>query len=348
MHSLTRVLRRVGHSPRVLPLADGTRLVILPQGGRVLGLFASGSSGNFLWTHPALEKTASARQLLADARWPNPGGDRTWVAPTVELFVSDLNRVWDTYREPAAIDPGNFRCVQLNGELCLVNRVRVRLHRSRSTAELEITKTFTDAPDPLRYDGPRDGRVRYAGYTTAVTLHIRANRRRADLALWQLLQLPPGGEMILPAFHRTVPVTIFGRVPRADLRITNGLVRYRMRSHTSAKLAFRAIATTGRVGYVHTSSDGTTELVIRNFAVNPSGEYVDTPFHDLKDRGYSVQACNVAEANLGRFNEIEHHVPAIHAPGAATTDISQVWAYRGPRAAIAGIMRLLLTPASHH
>jgi hypothetical protein len=54
----------------------------------------------------------------------------------------------------------------------------------------------------------------------------------------------------------------------------------------------------------------------------------------------------VAEANLGRFNEIEHHVPAVHAPGAATTDISQVWAYHGPRTAIERIMRLLLTPAN--
>jgi hypothetical protein len=346
LHSLQKILRQAGQPTRVLPFANGTRLLVLPQGGRVLGLFAPGHAGNFFWTHPALATAAGARQLLADPRWPNPGGDRTWLAPTTELFVRDLNRLWDTYREPRDIDPGNYRCVQRHGQLHLINHGRVPLYRSRGTAAVEISKTFTAAPDPLRYERAPDARVRYAGYTTTVTLRVRANPRRTDLGLWPLLQLPPDGEMILPTFHRTAPLTIFGHVPRADLLITDRLVRYRMRSRTSAKLAVRAVATTGRMGYVRTAEDGQTELVIRNFAVNPSGEYVDTPFDDLKDRGYSVQACNVAEANLGRFNEIEHHVPAVHAPGAATTDISQVWAYHGPRTAIERIIRLLLTPAN--
>ena len=97
------------------------------------------------------------------------------------------------------------------------------------------------------------------------------------------------------------------------------------------KIAVRAVDLTGRVGYLQKNS-----LVIRNFFVNPSGEYIDTPWLDEADRGYAFQACNVNIPRLGQFNELEYHVPTGH------TDVSQVWAFRGTRAAIRAIAARLL------
>ena len=71
-------------------------------------------------------------------------------------------------------------------------------------------------------------------------------------------------------------------------------------------------------------------LVVRNFFVNPSGEYVDVPKNNPDDLGYSVNAVNVDSA-LGDFCELEYHTTAIgpRVNSLSGTDISQVWAFRG-------------------
>jgi hypothetical protein len=84
---------------------------------------------------------------------------------------------------------------------------------------------------------------------------------------------------------------------------------------------------------------------MRNFFANPSGMYVDVPWTDTGDFGYSTQACNV-KSGLGSFSELEYHCPAI---GAGTgriryDDESEVWAFRGPEDSIRAIARSLLSP----
>lgn len=49
---------------------------------------------------------------------------------------------------------------------------------------------------------------------------------------------------------------------------------------------------TGRIGYMYPTGDQWA-LIIRNFAVNPSGEYIDVAWDDVNDSGYAVQACNL-------------------------------------------------------
>ena len=85
-------------------------------------------------------------------------------------------------------------------------------------------------------------------------------------------------------------------------------------------------------------------VIIRNFIVNPSGEYIDVPWKDTEYKGFSTQACNV-NSNLGSFSELEYHVPAI---GRATgqeccEDAASVWAFRGPLDEIRLIGQTLLT-----
>ena len=90
-----------------------------------------------------------------------------------------------------------------------------------------------------------------------------------------------------------------------------------MRAAGEHKIAIRALATTGRIGYRYPAADGRWALIVRNVFVNPSGDYVDVPWSDAQDLGYAVQACNVHSA-LGSFSELEYHVPAI-GPGTGRT-----------------------------
>jgi hypothetical protein len=88
-----------------------------------------------------------------------------------------------------------------------------------------------------------------------------------------------------------------------------------------------------------------TTLIVRNFVVNPSGEYVDVPWRDPDDLGYSTQACNVNSA-LGAFSELEYHIPAIGGKTgrARCDDAAQVWAFCGPEEAIRAVAHCLLSP----
>jgi hypothetical protein len=115
-----------------------------------------------------------------------------------------------------------------------------------------------------------------------------------------------------------------------------------MAAQGEQKIGVRAAATTGRVGYRYGSGDCST-LIIRNFVVDPSGEYVDVPWDQPEDLGYSVQACNV-NSRWGEFSELEYHVPAIGAGTGRTSceDVSQVWGFRGPAEAIDQVMAALL------
>src|SRR5271170_2129040 len=94
LRKLRRILHGAAKPTRVVKFGDGTRILVLPHGGRVLGLFAPRNDKNFLWTHSALGSVATARGLFAEMGWPNPGGDRTWLAPVPELFVADMRRIW--------------------------------------------------------------------------------------------------------------------------------------------------------------------------------------------------------------------------------------------------------------
>ena len=122
------------------------------------------------------------------------------------------------------------------------------------------------------------------------------------------------------------------------------LVRYRMRAAGEHKLGIRAAAITGRAGYLRVA-EGEASLVVRNFTVNPSGEYVDVPWTETENFGFAFQACNV-NSNLGAFSELEYHVPAAGSPNgiSRSEDRSQLWAFRGPIAAVKSFARRLLSP----
>ncbi|MCG3147170.1 MAG: hypothetical protein PCFJNLEI_00607 [Verrucomicrobiae bacterium] len=293
-----------------LRFPDGTRLRLLVRGGRVLGLYAPGSAENFLWNNPRPPKSG----------WPNPGGDRTWLAPEADLFVQPGG----AYVVTPTVDPGRYRIAGAT----LVNRARVKNWRTGQTATFTIRKTVAPAANPLRYERQLTKRVSYAGYT----LRTEVTGAAFEVGLWQLLQLPHGGEMLVPTYRRAEPVTYFGQVAGRDLSVTAGTVRYRMRASGVQKIGIRAAVLTGRVGYLTKS-----QLVVRNFLVNPSGEYVDTPWEDRADRTVAFQACNVNTPVWGAFSELEHHVPAT-----TGRDESQVWAFRGPPDVLSEVAARLL------
>jgi hypothetical protein len=339
---LLDILSSAGKPAGLLSLSNGSQVVVLPHGGRVLGLFAPGDTRNFYWTNPALNETASARELFESGRWQNTGGDRTWLAPEMDFFFPKFPDL-SVYHQPREFDPGDYR-VEMRSDSCrLATEFSIRLSRHPEPVALRLTKTIESVADPLRHEAWRPAGAAFAGYNLRTTLEFSAEPPPAvPLGLWHLIQMPHGGEMILPTYSPVQATTIFGDIPPDDLRTTPPGIRYRMRAIGEQKIGLRAVDCPGRIGYFHETGD-VCQLVMRNFFVNPSGEYVDAPWTNPADLGYAVQVCNV-NSHLGQFSELEYHIPAIGVPDAPRKceDIAQVWAWRGPREELAPISQRLL------
>jgi hypothetical protein len=349
LQQLIATLKAVGKSPEVFRTEDGTRLLILPYGGRILGVFAPDSEENFLWTNSALNTVESALAYYASDDWQNSGGDRTWLAPEVDFFFPKFPNIDIAgYWQPRSLDPGNYELTKTGHGIKLTNRLNIEGFRSRKRVDLEITKSVAAAPNPLRYDDViKSGAVEYAGHTLQTSLKIvDANPNDSPLVgLWSLTQMPHQGELFVPTYSKTELRIYFGLVdtPPDELTISDRLVRFKMRAAGEHKIGVRAAVTTGRIGYIYPTGDKHA-LIVRNFFVNPSGEYADVPWTEPDDRGYSTQACSV-NSRWGMFSEMEYHVPAIGGDTGLRhiEDRSQLWAFRGSKEHIEKIARYLLS-----
>lgn len=341
---LVTVLAQVGKRPEVIAGAGGSHIVVLPYGGRVLGLFAAGRDENFLWTNPALASAETARAFYQSSRWHNSGGDRTWLAPEMDFFLPQFPDT-SVYFQPRQLDPGQYQLRREDGGIRLVNQLVLRSSRTGEAIKLRITKHVSSAEDPLRYEHGVSGLngLQFAGYTLETCLELCETPAVNGVGLWHLLQLPHGGEMLIPTYARSRPRVCFGKVPSGELSVEEHLVRYRMRAHGENKISIRAVAATGRVGYLY-STEGVWSLVVRSFSVDPSGHYADAPWDDPGDLGYAVQVCSVSSDALGRFSELEYHAPAIGGPSGRvrSSEVSRVWAFRGPAGAVGAAARALL------
>ncbi len=322
---------------------DGTHLLVLPFGGRLLGLFPPAWGENFLWTNPALASPKSTSAWLKRGGWLNLGGDRTWLAPEIELFIGDLAHPAGTYAVPAALDPGNWTLASVNDkEVCLENTTQLRLYRSRREIGVNLGKRYRPAANPLRGTSLASSELQYAGYTLNTTLELEpVADPTLHLGIWNLLQLPQPGEILIPTLSESRLQLVFGSVSAEELTVAPRMVRWRMGgSGSDAKIGFKAASLTGRAGYLRqTAASGIWDLVVREFAVDPAGDYVDALWDTPEDTGWVFQACCVRNG-AERFDELEYHASA------GTTHVSQdesrVWAFRGPGDLVTAATRLLL------
>jgi hypothetical protein len=335
----------VGKPSELLTMPDGTRLLLLPYGARALGLYAPGDEASFYWTNPQLDEINSARALFDGKGWHNTGGDRTWIAPEIDTFYPDAaaNQYW----QPRQLDMSDYAVARSNGAIGLSREMTLHLARANRDAKLRLTKWFGPAAHPLRKEREMAQlmeTVAYAGYTQRVTLEsLDGIPQCPAVGIWNLMQLPPNGEMIVPLYSHAVPQKCFGDVPADRVSIDDRLLRVRVDFAGSHKIAIKAASLCGRTGYVYRQGERWS-LAIRNFFVDLSGEYVDVQRHDPEDRGYAFQMCRVDEVDFGSFCEMEYHAPGLGAlpEPHRSQDISQVWAFRGTREAIETIAGKLL------
>ncbi|MBS1851117.1 MAG: hypothetical protein JST79_09420 [Acidobacteria bacterium] len=324
---------------------DGSELLLLPYGARILGLFSPGSARNFLWTHPALREPESAKAFFEAPSWHNTGGDRTWLAPEIDFFFPAFPDL-DSYYEPRALDPGDFRTHRQGQNFALYGQCALAHSRLKTMVTLALSKRITPAINPLRELAPHlSEKLHYAGYTLFTQLRFMSGHAEAARAgIWNLLQLPHGGDLLIATRARARVDMFMGEIGPQDLQTTDHLIRYKMRAPGKHKFGIPVATAIGRVGYLH-SSAGHTSLVVRSLSLDPAGEYVDVPWGNPAAAGSVVQACNIDDSELGQYSELEYHAPAIGGVGGTShgEDVSQVWAFSGREEDVVAAARILIS-----
>ena len=162
----------------------------------------------------------------------------------------DTNQYW----QPRQLDPGNYQISQGSAGLSLTNRLTARLSRSKEDVDVRITKTVKSGRHPLRYEHviSKTG-IQYAGYTLRTALEwTSGNVGSSVVGLWNLLQLPHGGVLLIPTHVRTQPRVYFGKSsPPTTWSAATTWCGYRMRAPGEQSIGIRAVAATGRLAYRH-------------------------------------------------------------------------------------------------
>jgi hypothetical protein len=326
-----------------LPGTNGGTILVVDAGARILRLI--GKSGtDFLWLNKSYFENPSSFDTKG---WLNQGGDRTWVAPERNLNFLDLNDPWNTYDVPKGFDPGNYELQHCGDSVMLSNRFKLWDRVLGVEPELSIEKKVVAVSHPFRHSTDSDLRgVEFIGYQQTTTLSLFSDPVPGmQYDLWFLAQLEHPGEILIPVTSSEAPKVYAGQPSSTSVRQEPGLIRFELKGQHQ-KIGVKSDATLGRGAFVKDEGNGFFSLVVRNFNLNPSGEYIDVPLDNTDDRGYAVH-CYCDDGKLGNFGELEYHTPGIgDGTGSYThTDINQLWAFRAEKPLIERILKRLLNVA---
>jgi hypothetical protein len=348
---LADALTQSGNSPVELGSAGGGSVLVLPYGGRILGLFPDGAS-NLLWAHPKLAQVNSAAEFFQARGWRNTGGGRTWISPERDIHVANLDDPWNSYRVTESIDPGMFSVVSTDQEVQLNTAGGVTDYRTGHRCGVHLGKKIRLVSNPLRYTpGAREilKEVAYVGFEqiTSLTYSEHELDSAPQLSLWDAVNLPATGKIIIPTVKKVQPTDFFETTGPSHLTCTSNGLSFLFDGLQRHKIAIRvADVLGGRAGYLRQIAKDEFSLLVRNFFVDPSAEYVDTPWDDPEDRGYVLECYNDGGVN-GLYGELEYHSPAM-GPGTGRSecvDHAQLWGFQGAKNNILDIMRQLLGEA---
>jgi hypothetical protein len=316
-----------------LTLQHNVSLIVTQRGGRILGPFLSSTEESIFWTNKAFATPALLAEFLESGDW-NLGGERIWIAPEIQYLVRDRSDFWGSIRVPEQMDPGQYHLDQPEpNQVRLVQEIVLEAHNLASGKKgLQVEKLIAPVEDPLRYlssyQALLDG-ITFAGYEQVVTL---TETKADDIASesWNLVQVNPGGQLLIPASSQVEYSDYFEPVDEEYQKIEANHIRVNITGDRRVKVGYKAAQVFGRLAYFNHLDEGRAYLVVRNFFNNPASIYAEEPAGQPGRRGHSIHVYN-DDGALGGFGELEVNGQTI---GGATgklssTDQYGLWLYVG-------------------
>lgn len=341
---IASTLESSGYESRQWKTGAG-RLLVTPHAARVLACQIEGVEGNLFWHSPELEDPKKAKARFDAAG--GCGGDRFWLAPEVAFMWEDLAAAriepLKSYRLPGSMDPADWKVVEdSDGHLRLTTEIRLTDFRTKKKIALRADRRLSVSQPP---DGLPRG-LRGVSFSITNVLTLLECDAGAVVGGWDLLQLPPVGQLLCPTVtHVNPPRSYYDPFGDRHVICTDDHVRFVIDGKHRIKMGLTPMQTTGRMGYLRKAGSVWT-LIFRAFAPLPGEPYVDLPRASAETfGGDALQAYNDKDDGIiGGFGEMEYHDPALVAGRTPSTrsgsSVTHVLA--GDQNAINEAVRLLL------
>ncbi|MHA1556753.1 MAG: DUF6786 family protein [Candidatus Heimdallarchaeota archaeon] len=153
--------------------SDFARLLIIPNGGRVLGV--SLGLENLLWVHP------NPQQCIRNDDW-NLGGIRTWISPERDYFYKNPKE-FDQWFCPIGIDPAYFKIVSKDKtSIKMISDIEVKNNTSEEILKGILTKRI-ELISTNETDNNLSAKIRIHSL-------LQIHNSHTPVALWSILQVP--------------------------------------------------------------------------------------------------------------------------------------------------------------
>ncbi|WP_010267945.1 DUF6786 family protein [Paenibacillus senegalensis] len=307
----------------VLKDAAGGHALLLQRGSRLIELIPAGCRHSGIWFDQA---------ALRKGSW-NVGGERTWISPEMKYFVDGAGE----YYVPSQLDPGNYHMFYLSNDLIQAEQICSMLRSSDGRkVDVRIKHRYKLAANPFSMStcefSAELRSVSYIGLDIRKSIKLLSSPNPSDesvpaVNLWSILQVPPGGDVLVPVIGSRPPLTMYSQA--ASIEVFNGghYMKFSFNGASRFKLSFPPLQSTGRFGYFRRIDQNTCCLIVRQFQVNPSGLYPDYPADRPDDSGSCMQYFYDG-GQMGGYGELEHHSPALCGPAEAV-DQSQLYYFVG-------------------
>lgn len=317
-NSIMALVNALGDSAEKITLgsADGPQLVIVPSlSGRVMGASTEGDLGeNLMWVNKAiLDGSYFAQKPLS---W-NAGGLRTWVAPE-DLFFLPEDKDASKWFVPAELDPAPYTVTARSDSEVTMQLAATLNTNTGKTYEIMLTRRIRLIPEfsePAA--GPLPAGVTYVGISEFHSLQNLSDqvigKDLPPVCLWSLLQTNPSGTMLIPIAKGSDPKKAyreyFNPLGPDRIAVENGIISVKIDGKYRSKIGVNAKASGKGIALLRDDGGGNGVLLVKLFAVDPKGTYVDKPWGKPSNYGDVIEMYN-DDGKSGGFTELECHGPA--------------------------------------
>jgi hypothetical protein len=292
-------------------LGNGHQIFITKHGGRVIGPFDRDTGESLIWLCKPFESKERFKEGLSNGRFPL-GGERLWIAPELNFYTTERMKFDETYHCQPEIDPGNYSVVQAGNGVKLQMLVDAKVYELPfSSKQFGVTRFIQPAANPLLFTDDFEDLMKgvdYAGYRQEVGMEDLSPEKVMYLEPWLVMQLNPGGEVIIPYTGRFTFDDYYEPIDETIQSVREGYAVLQGTGKRKYKVGYKAAKTTGRSAYFIKLDEERHLLVIKSFYNDPSTPYCMEGWKKPGIRGCSLYIYNDngLREGFGGFVEFEH------------------------------------------
>jgi hypothetical protein len=247
-------LNTLGVDFTVLETGAEGALLVLPDCGRVLGLWPHWRGENALWVDPVFLE--QLRIGVKDDGWRNPGGDRMWLGPEEEFFAEGQGI-------PPALDPGCYTLAAEKSSCRMENKGEALAWKSGSRVRFRIERRIRPLGETELAEGWGGASFRQAGYEEQVTLEVSGDRG-CPVWLWNLTQVPAGSDVRVP-LRKYWGDTGLAELPPGTVGLEEGCAVVSFRGAHALRVGIAAADAGSRIICREDHEAGRSQLLVKDF-----------------------------------------------------------------------------------